>query len=48
VHYKDEGSRLQGIEVARVIADVLGIESGECPSVEVITDRFKRYESSIR
>ena len=48
VHYKPEGSRLQGIEVARVIAEALDVEPGECPSVEVITDRFKRYERSIR
>ena len=48
VHYQAEGQRLQGIEVAKVIADVLGIEPGQCPSVDVITNRFKRYESSIQ
>ncbi|MFC1761522.1 GDSL-type esterase/lipase family protein [Planctomycetota bacterium] len=48
VHYKAEGSRLQGMEVARAIVDVLGIEPGDCPSVEVITDRFKQYEGAIK
>lgn len=45
VHYKAEGSRLQGIEVANVIGDVLNINLNECPSTEEITARFKAYES---
>jgi len=44
VHYQPEGSRLQGIEVAKVIGDVLGITPVECPSTAVILDQFKKYE----
>jgi hypothetical protein len=45
VHYKAEGSRLQGIEVARIIGEEIGVKPGECPSAEVITERFRQYES---
>ncbi|MGJ8592747.1 MAG: SGNH/GDSL hydrolase family protein [Aquaticitalea sp.] len=45
VHYKAEGSRLQGIEVAQVIANALNITPVECPSTEVINAKFKEYES---
>ena len=44
VHYKAEGSRLQGIEVAEVIANTLNINTNSCPSTEVITAKFKEYE----
>lgn len=44
VHFKAEGSRLQGIEVARVISEVIGVKPTICPTVEVIKERFGRYE----
>ena len=43
VHYKPEGSRLQGIEVAGVIAGVLGIEPHECPSAATIVEEMNAY-----
>ena len=46
VHYDAEGSRLQGIEVARIIGETIGAEPGECPPAEVITERFRQYEST--
>ena len=46
VHYAAEGSRLQGIEVASVIGKTVGVKPNECPSVEIITERFRQYESS--
>lgn len=46
VHYKEEGSRLQGIEVAEVIANTLNINTNNCPSTEVIISKFKEYESN--
>ncbi|WP_405603974.1 hypothetical protein [Polaribacter sp. Asnod1-A03] len=45
VHYKAEGSRLQGIEVAKKIATSINITPIECPSTEIITIQFKTYES---
>lgn len=45
VHYKAEGSRLQGIEVAEKIANAMNITPVACPSVEVITAKFEAYES---
>lgn len=45
VHYTAEGSRLQGIEVARVISEAQGVKPGECPSAEIITERIRHYES---
>lgn len=48
VHFKAEGSRLLGIEVAEVIGEVLGIIPAKCPSIEVITERFKRYEGPLK
>ena len=45
VHYQAEGSRLQGIEVAKIIADTINIQPVDCPSVELITAQFKAYES---
>ncbi|MGJ8550757.1 SGNH/GDSL hydrolase family protein [Winogradskyella wichelsiae] len=45
VHYKAEGSRLQGIEVANKIATSLHITPVECPSAEAITAKFKAYET---
>ncbi len=45
VHYKPEGSRIQGIEVAKVIANTLNIETVECPSVDTIVALSKEYES---
>lgn len=47
VHYKPEGSRLQGIEVARVISDVIGVKPTICPSVGIIQERFNRYKGKI-
>lgn len=47
VHYKPEGSRLQGIEVAQVIADNLGIETVECPSSESIVEEMNAYGKAI-
>lgn len=44
VHYKAEGSRLQGIEVAKVIANTLSVETSNCPSTEVVISKFKEYE----
>ena len=44
VHFTKEGSRLQGIEVARVVADSIGIRPNDCPSVAVIDEEFKKYE----
>ncbi len=46
VHYKAEGSRMQGIEVAQKIAQAINITPVECPSVEIITSRFKEYGAS--
>jgi len=48
VHYKEEGSRLLGIEVAKIIANKLKIKPVECPSAEVIKNKFKMYESSSK
>ena len=48
VHYKAEGSRMQGIEVARVIGDALGIIPIPCPSTEEITELFQQYEKPLR
>lgn len=45
VHYKAGGSRVQGIEVAKVVANALNIEPIDCPSVEVISSKAKAYES---
>ena len=45
VHYNDEGARIQGIEVAKIIADAIGVSPVECPSTEVVTTKFKTYES---
>ncbi|MBU2929865.1 SGNH/GDSL hydrolase family protein [Winogradskyella psychrotolerans] len=45
VHYKAEGSRLQGIEVANKIAKAIDITPIECPSTDVITAKFKEYET---
>jgi hypothetical protein len=45
VHYKAEGSRLQGIQVAKEIANAIGTTPIECPSTDVITAQFKAYES---
>ena len=45
VHYKQEGSRLQGIEVADKIADAIDISTVECPTTDVIIAKFKEYES---
>ena len=45
VHYKNEGYRLQGIEVAKVIGDAIDIKPAKCPSVEVIQAKFNAYES---
>ena len=44
VHFKDEGSRLLGIEVARVIGNSVGIKPVECPSVDIIKERSRIYE----
>ncbi len=44
VHFKAEGSRLLGIEVARVISSVLGIKSMICPTVDEIKERFSEYQ----
>jgi hypothetical protein len=45
VHYKPEGSRFQGIEVAKIIAETLGIKSVDCPSTELVLKRFKQFEN---
>ncbi|ANW96112.1 hypothetical protein AXE80_07405 [Wenyingzhuangia fucanilytica] len=45
VHYNPEGSRLQGIKVAKEIAASLHIDTVECPSSEIIVEQFKEYES---
>nr|WP_299069451.1 SGNH/GDSL hydrolase family protein [uncultured Allomuricauda sp.] len=47
VHFKAEGSRLQGIEVARVISDVIGVKPIMCPTVETIKERSSQYERKI-
>ena len=44
VHFKEEGSRLLGIEVAGVIGKTLGIKPNECPSADIIKARFEEYE----
>lgn len=44
VHFNKEGARLQGIEVARMIADSIGVEPNDCPSVAIIEERFRKYE----
>jgi len=46
VHYQAEGSRLQGIEVAEVIANTLNVKTNDCPSTEVVIAKFKEYESN--
>ena len=48
VHYKEEGSRLQGIEVAKIIGNAIEVTPLECPSAEVIAAQFKEYESKIK
>ena len=45
VHFKAEGSRLLGIEVAQVIGKTIKVEPNKCPSTEVITAKFEAYES---
>ena len=45
VHYKAEGSRLQGIQVAKKIGDSIGVTPIECPSTDVINAQFKAYET---
>ncbi|MBU3011366.1 hypothetical protein KO506_08125 [Polaribacter vadi] len=45
VHYKAEGSRLQGIQVSKKIADAISIKPIECPSTDIINAQFKAYES---
>lgn len=45
VHYTSEGYRLQGIEVARIIANVIDVKTNDCPTVSIIEKRFKEYES---
>ncbi|MBU2950868.1 SGNH/GDSL hydrolase family protein [Tamlana agarivorans] len=47
VHYNATGSRLQGIQVAKMIGQALDIEPNDCPSVDVIIAKFKAYESKI-
>lgn len=47
VHFKAEGSRLQGIEVARLISNTIGVKPTICPTVEIIKERFSRYERKI-
>lgn len=47
VHYLPEGSRLQGIEVANVIAKELGITTVECPSSETIVEEMTAYGKVI-
>jgi hypothetical protein len=47
VHYLPEGSRLQGIEVANVLASELGIEAVECPSSQTIVEEMKAYGKAI-
>lgn len=44
VHYKAKGSRLQGIEVAAVIAETIGLTLNVCPSSENIKARSMEYE----
>jgi len=44
VHFKPEGSRLLGIEVAKVIGDIAGIKPVECPSVDIIKELSGQYE----
>jgi len=48
VHYKAEGSRLQGIEVAKVVGKTIDVRPIKCPSSEIITAQFKAYESNKR
>lgn len=47
VHYLPEGSRLQGIEVANVIAQELGLETVECPLASTIVEDIEAYGGSI-
>jgi hypothetical protein len=47
VHYQPEGCRLQGIEVAKVVCDVLGITPNSCPSVTTVTAKAKAYEAQF-
>lgn len=44
VHYLPEGSRLQGIEVARIIAKELGVKPLACPSVDEVANEMKAYQ----
>ncbi len=46
VHFKPEGSRLQGIRVAEIIARELKIKPVDCPSVNVIAERSGLYEGA--
>lgn len=43
VHYTEEGARLQGMEVAKIIAKTIGVEPGRCPSVSSIGEKIKKY-----
>jgi hypothetical protein len=45
VHYSPEGQRLQGMEVASVIAKQLGITPVACPPVESVLNELRLYES---
>lgn len=47
VHYEHEGARLQGIRVAEVISEQLGITTNECPSTKEIISQLKQYEGKI-
>lgn len=44
VHYKADGYRLLGIEVAKQIAGVLQVQAVDCPSATIIEEQFKQYE----
>ncbi len=47
VHYKAKGSRMQGIEVASVISNVIGVKPNICPTTDTIRERSKQYKRNL-
>ena len=47
VHFNSEGQRLQGMEVAKFLGRVLGVEPVDCPPVDEIRKKFTAYEKAV-
>lgn len=48
VHFKAQGARLQGMEVARVIGDAIALKPDNCPSVEEVKRRSREYKRKFQ